>query len=122
MLAAATPAAAQPRADGDHIDLVVMTLALPINASPEQVAQTTSQAREVMARARQCEDLKNEARKLSGATSGELRGLRVGDLRANQAMYEQIPRLPPGGVAGPFRVAEGVQVVAMCGLSMPREK
>jgi peptidyl-prolyl cis-trans isomerase SurA len=101
---------------------VEMTLALPVNATPEQVAETTSEARNIMSRVRQCEDLKSEARKISGATFGELRGLRVGDLRANRAMYEQIPPLPPNGVAGPFRVAEGMQVVAMCGPSMPREK
>ena len=29
-------------------------------------------------------------------------------------MYEQLPRLPIGGTAGPFRVAEGLQVVALC--------
>jgi peptidyl-prolyl cis-trans isomerase SurA len=29
-------------------------------------------------------------------------------------MYDQIPKLAPGGTAGPFRVAEGLQVVALC--------
>jgi peptidyl-prolyl cis-trans isomerase SurA len=29
-------------------------------------------------------------------------------------MYEQIPKLNTGGTAGPFRVAEGLQVVALC--------
>jgi peptidyl-prolyl cis-trans isomerase SurA len=29
-------------------------------------------------------------------------------------MAEQIPRLAVGGTAGPFRVAEGLQVVVLC--------
>ena len=41
--------------------------------------------------------------------------MRVGDLQANPQMFEQIPKLPVGGTAGPFRVAEGLQVVALCG-------
>ena len=33
---------------------------------------------------------------------------------ANPQMYEQIPKLAVGGTAGPFRVAEGLQIVALC--------
>jgi peptidyl-prolyl cis-trans isomerase SurA len=51
---------------------------------------------------------------LKGATSGDLQGVRIGDLSANRQMYEDIPRLQIGGTAGPFRVAEGLQVVALC--------
>jgi peptidyl-prolyl cis-trans isomerase SurA len=29
-------------------------------------------------------------------------------------MYEEIPKLAVGRAAGPFRVAEGLQVVALC--------
>jgi peptidyl-prolyl cis-trans isomerase SurA len=29
-------------------------------------------------------------------------------------MFEQLPRLNVGGTAGPFRVAEGLQVVVLC--------
>jgi peptidyl-prolyl cis-trans isomerase SurA len=29
-------------------------------------------------------------------------------------MYEDIPKLAAGGTAGPFRVAEGLQVVSLC--------
>jgi peptidyl-prolyl cis-trans isomerase SurA len=29
-------------------------------------------------------------------------------------MYQEIPKLSVGGTAGPFRVAEGMQVVALC--------
>jgi hypothetical protein len=42
-------------------------------------------------------------------------GVRVGDLAANRQMFEEIPKLNVGGTAGPFRVAEGLQVVALCG-------
>ncbi len=67
-----------------------------------------------MAAVRQCTDLHAQARTLKGATSGELKGIRVGDLSANREMYESLPRLQPGQAAGPFRVAEGLQVVALC--------
>ena len=30
-------------------------------------------------------------------------------------MFEEIPKLNIGGTAGPFRVAEGLQVVSLCG-------
>ena len=59
-------------------------------------------------------DLHARSRELKGATSGDLSGVRVGDLQANQQMFEQIPKLAIGGTAGPFRVAEGLQVVALC--------
>ena len=55
------------------------------------------------------------ARELKGATSGDLNGVRVGDLAANAQMYEQLPKLSIGGVGGPFRVAEGLQIVSLCG-------
>ena len=29
-------------------------------------------------------------------------------------MYDEIPKLNAGGAAGPFRVAEGLQVVSLC--------
>jgi peptidyl-prolyl cis-trans isomerase SurA len=92
-----------------------MTLPFAVNATPEQIAQVEARARETVSHVRGCEDLKREASTVPGATSGELRGLRVGDLRPNRAMYEQIPRLAPGGIAGPYRVAEGFQIVALCG-------
>jgi peptidyl-prolyl cis-trans isomerase SurA len=63
---------------------------------------------------RQCSDLHAQARQLKGATSGDLSGVRVGDLAANRQMYEELPKLSPGGTAGPFRVAEGLQIVALC--------
>jgi peptidyl-prolyl cis-trans isomerase SurA len=68
-----------------------------------------------MAGVRTCADLHGRSRELKGATSGDLSGVRVGDLQANQQMFEQIPKLAVGGTAGPFRVAEGLQVVALCG-------
>jgi peptidyl-prolyl cis-trans isomerase SurA len=63
---------------------------------------------------RSCNDLHARSRELKGAPSGDLNGIRVGDLQANREMYESLPKLNPGGTAGPFRVAEGLQVVAMC--------
>jgi peptidyl-prolyl cis-trans isomerase SurA len=116
MLLAALPTSAQPRSDDDRIDLVLMTLPFAINATPEQIAQVEAQAREAMSHVRRCEDLRSEVSTVPGATSGYV-SVRVGDLRPNRQMYEQIPKLALGGVAGPFGVVEGFQIVAMCGPS-----
>jgi peptidyl-prolyl cis-trans isomerase SurA len=105
-------AAARP--DDVKLNLVQMTLALPPNASPEETNRATADAQKAMSGVRQCNDLHVQARQIKGSTSGDLNGVRVGDLAANPQMYEQLPRLPIGGTAGPFRVAEGLQVVALC--------
>ena len=104
---------AQSRPDDVKLHLVQMTLALPMNASPDEVARATGEAQKAMAGVRTCEDLRNRERDIKGATSGTLT-LQAGQLAANREMYDQIPKLPPGGTAGPFRVAEGLQVVALC--------
>lgn len=106
-------AAARP--DDMRLNLTQVTLPLPVNASPDEINRATAEAQKVMAGARSCADLHARARETKGATSGDLNGVRVGDLQANPQMFEQIPRLNAGGTAGPFRVAEGLQVVAMCG-------
>lgn len=105
-------AAARP--DDVKLNLVQLTLSLPANASPEEVNRATADAQKAMSGVRQCSDLHVQARQIKGSTSGDLNGLRVGDLAANPQMYEQIPRLSIGGTAGPFRVAEGLQVVSLC--------
>jgi len=108
-------AAARP--DDVKLNLVQMTLALPTNASPDETNRATAEAQKAMAGVRQCSDLHVQSRQVKGSTSGDLNGIRVGDLAANPQMYEQLPRLPIGGTAGPFRVAEGLQVVALCSKS-----
>jgi len=108
-------AAARP--DDVKLNLVQMTLALPSNASPDETSRATAEAQKAMAGVRQCSDLHVQSRQTKGSTSGDLNGIRVGDLAANPQMYEQLPRLPIGGTAGPFRVAEGLQVVALCSKS-----
>lgn len=108
-------AAARP--DDVKLNLVQMTLALPSNASPEETSRATAEAQKAMSGVRQCSDLHVQARQIKGSTSGDLNGVRVGDLAANPQMYEQLPRLPIGGTAGPYRVAEGLQVVALCSKS-----
>lgn len=105
-------AAARP--DDVRLNLVQMTLALPPNASSEETSRATADAQKAMSGVRQCSDLHAQARLVKGATSGDLNNLRVGDLAANPQMYQEIPRLAPGGTAGPFRVAEGLQVVSLC--------
>jgi peptidyl-prolyl cis-trans isomerase SurA len=106
---------ATARPDDVRLNLVQLTLALPVNASPEETNRATADAQKAMAAVHQCADLHVQARQLKGATSGDLNGVRAGDLAGNHDMYEQIPRLSPGGTAGPFRVAEGLQVVSLCG-------
>ncbi|WP_422035657.1 peptidylprolyl isomerase [Reyranella sp.] len=105
-------AAARP--DDVKLNLVQMTLALPPNATPEETSRATAEAQKALSGVRNCSDLHVQARQVKGSTSGDLNGVRVGDLAGNPQMYEQLPRLPIGGTAGPFRVAEGLQVVALC--------
>jgi peptidyl-prolyl cis-trans isomerase SurA len=105
---------ATARPDDVRLNLVQMTLALPVNASADEVARATTDAQKAMSAVKQCNDLHALSRQLKGATAGDLSGVRVGDLAANRQMYDEIPRLNIGGTAGPFRVAEGLQVVALC--------
>ena len=108
---------ATARPDDVRLNLVQMTLALPPNASPDETNRATAEAQKALSGVRQCSDLHVQSRQIKGSTSGDLNGVRVGDLAANPQMYEQLPRLPVGGTAGPFRVAEGLQVVALCSKS-----
>lgn len=105
---------ASARPDEVRLNLVQLTLALPPNASPEETNRATADAQKAMSGVRQCNDLHAQARQLKGATAGDLNGIRVGDLAGNPQMYDQIPKLSIGGTAGPFRVAEGLQVVSLC--------
>ena len=106
---------AATRPDDMRLNLTQMTLPLPVNATPDEVAKATAEGQKAMAGVKSCTDLHVRARELKGATSGDLTGVRVGDLAANRQMFEEIPKLNVGGTAGPFRVAEGLQVVALCG-------
>ena len=105
---------AATRPDDVRLNLVQLTLSLPINASAEETSRASADAQKAMAAVRQCTDLHALARQLKGATSGDLKGVRIGDLSGNRQMYEDIPRLQVGGTAGPFRVAEGLQIVSLC--------
>jgi len=104
---------AAARADDARLNVVQMTLPLPVNASAAETERATGDARRVMAAVRQCGDLHAQARPVKGASTGDL-SIRAGDLAANREMYDQIPKLQPGQTAGPFRVAEGLQVVSLC--------
>ncbi|CAN5883918.1 peptidylprolyl isomerase [soil metagenome] len=105
---------AATRAEDTRLNLTQLTLPLPVNASPDEVAKANAEAQKAVAGVRTCADMHVRARELKGATSGDLAGVRVGDLQSNPQMFEQIPKLAIGGTAGPFRVAEGLQVVALC--------
>ncbi|MFO1157362.1 MAG: peptidylprolyl isomerase [Reyranellaceae bacterium] len=108
---------ATARPDEIRLNLVQLTLPLPADASAEETNRATVSAQKAMSSVRQCRDLFAQAQNLKGATAGDLQGVRVGDLAANRQMYEELPRLSPGGTAGPFRVAEGVQIVSLCSKS-----
>jgi peptidyl-prolyl cis-trans isomerase SurA len=105
---------ASAKPDDVRLNLVQLTLALPVNASAEETSRSTAEAQKAMAAVHQCNDLHAQARQMKGATSGDLSGVRVGDLAPNRQMYEDIPKLAAGGTAGPFRVAEGLQIVSLC--------
>ena len=105
---------AATRPEDMRLNLTQMTLPLPTNASPEEVAKATADAQKALVGVRNCADLHARSHELKGATSGDLQGIRVGDLSANRQMFEEIPKLNVGGTAGPFRVAEGLQVVSLC--------
>jgi peptidyl-prolyl cis-trans isomerase SurA len=105
---------ASAKPDDLRLNLVQMTLALPVNASPAEVDQATAEARKAMGSVHQCGDLHVVSRTLKGASSGDLSNVRVADLASNRQMYDEIPKLPIGGAAGPYRVAEGLQVVSLC--------
>ena len=105
---------AATRPDDVRLNLVQLTLSLPVNASAEETNRSSADAQKAMTAVRQCTDLHAQARQLKGATSGDLKGVRIGDLAGNRQMYEEIPRLQVGGTAGPFRVAEGLQIVSLC--------
>lgn len=105
---------ASAKPDDVRLSLVQLTLALPVNATADETAKTTADAQKAMSAVHQCNDLRAQERQFKGATSGDLTGVRVGDLAPNREMYDQIPKLAPGGTAGPFRVAEGLQIVSLC--------
>jgi peptidyl-prolyl cis-trans isomerase SurA len=105
---------AATRPDDVRLNLVQLTLSLPVNASAEETNRASADAQKAMAAVRQCTDLHAQAGQLKGATSGDLKGVRIGDLAGNRQMYEDIPRLQVGATAGPFRVAEGLQIVSLC--------
>jgi peptidyl-prolyl cis-trans isomerase SurA len=105
---------AATRPDDLRLNITQMTLPLPAGASADEVAKATTEAQKAMQGVKTCGDLHARSRDLKGATSGDLNGIRVGDLQANREMYEALPKLSPGGTAGPFRVAEGLQVVVLC--------
>ena len=88
---------AATRPDDMRLNLTQMTLPLPTNASPDEVARATTDAQKALVGVRTCSDLHARAHELKGATSGDLQGIRVGDLAANRQMFEEIPKLDVGG-------------------------
>ena len=117
ILMTGVPAAAQKPDDETRLYLTELTLPFPREASVEATQRGMAQGQKIMSRVHQCEDLLAEARSIEGATAGALPVMRAGDLKPNRRMYEEVPKLAPGGAAGPFRVAEGFQIIALCSKS-----
>ncbi len=104
-----------------RLNLTQMTLPLPVNASDNEVAKATADAQKAMTGVRTCSDLHSRSRELKGATSGDLSGVRVGDLQANQQMFEQIPKLTVGGTAGRSRSPRGCRSWRCAARSAPTD-
>ena len=105
---------ASARPDDMRLNLVQMTL----RAAGQRLARRSRPGDgggpEGDGRRPQCGDLHAQARELKGATSGDLQSVRVGDLASQSPDVRRDPQAGVGGTAGPFRVAEGLQVVSLC--------
>jgi peptidyl-prolyl cis-trans isomerase SurA len=60
---------ASAKPDDVRLNLVQLTLALPVNASAEETSRSTAEAQKAMAAVHQCNDLHAQARQMKAATS-----------------------------------------------------
>lgn len=98
-----------------RINLAEILLAVPENASPEQVAAQQTKARQVLERARSGADFAALATEFSTASSrstgGEM-GLRSTE-RYPPIFVEATQKLQPGELAGPVRSAAGFHILKL---------
>ena len=95
------------------LSLAQILIALPDNATPQQISQSEAQAREVLRRARGGEDFAELARTLSAAAdraSGGLMGVRPQD-RYPPLFVEAVRQRPVGEVVGPVRSGAGFHIL-----------
>ena len=95
------------------LNLAQILIAVPDDATPQQIAQSEAQAREVLQRAQGGEDFAQLARRFSAAadrTSGGQMGLRPQD-RYPPLFVEAVRQRPVGAVVGPVRSGAGFHVL-----------
>jgi peptidyl-prolyl cis-trans isomerase SurA len=117
ILTTSVPAVAQKPDDDVLLHIAYITLPLPVDATVEETKRAMEIARAAMSRVHECKDLLAEARSIKPVPDPRERTVRVGDLVSIPQMYEELPKLAPGQTAGPYRVHEGLQVVAVCSKS-----
>jgi len=95
------------------LNLAEILVAVPENATPEQVAGLQARAQQVLERARAGEDFTALANELSAGASrasGGLMGLRSAD-RYPPLFVEATQKLRAGGLAGPVRSGAGFHIL-----------
>ncbi len=96
-----------------ELSLAQILIALPDNATPQQISQSEAQAREVLRRAQSGEDFAQLARTLSAASdraSGGQMGMRSQD-RYPTLFVEAVRQRPVGAVVGPVRSGAGFHIL-----------
>jgi len=97
-----------------EMNLAHILVAVPENATSEQVAQAQAKAQQVLQRARAGEDFGKLARENSDASgaaqSGGVIGMRTAD-RLPQLFVDGVEGLPEGGVSNLLRSAAGFHIV-----------
>ena len=103
----------QQQESRQELNLAQILIALPDNASAQQVSQAQEQARELLKRAQAGEDFAQLARASSSATdraTGGQMGLRAQD-RYPTLFVEAVRQQPVGAVVGPVRSGAGFHIL-----------
>lgn len=96
-----------------ELSLAQILIALPDNATPQQIRQSEAQAREVLRRAQGGEDFAELARTVSAAAdraAGGQMGMRPQD-RYPTLFVEAVRQRPVGAVVGPVRSGAGFHIL-----------
>ena len=95
------------------LNLAQILIAVPDNATPQQISQSEAQARDVLQRAQAGEDFAQLARLLSASAdraSGGQMGMRAQD-RYPSLFVEAVRQRPVGAVVGPVRSGAGFHIL-----------
>ncbi len=94
------------------LNLKQILLALPDNASAEQLRQAAARASEMRPRINGCAGLDELAGELGSPGSGDLGTLKLGDLPAT--IRDAVKGLPIGKPSAPIKVPGGISVLVVC--------